>query len=70
MTQKEAIQSIEETYRLNKYDLRLIDKKDKVIFVGQAVWDAIQHTGMLKHKKLFYAGSKIFYKGIKIQLIK
>jgi hypothetical protein len=70
MTQKEAIQSIEETYRLNKYDLRLIDKKDKRIFVGQLVWDAIQHTGMLKDKNLFYAGSKIFYKGVQIQLIK
>jgi len=69
MTQKEAIQSIEETYRLNKYHLRYISKKDKRIFVGQAVWDAIQHTGMLKHKHLLYAGG-IYYKGIKIQLIK
>ena len=69
MTQEEAIQSIEETYRLNKYHLRYISKKEKRIFVGQAVWDAIQHTGMLKHKHLLYAGG-IYYKNIKIQLIK
>ena len=48
MTQEEAIQSIEETYRLNKYHLRYINKKNKRIFVGQAVWDAIQHTGKTK----------------------